>query len=284
MRNQCSTPGITPRFYPLLHERQRMKSDLVIIDPQVDFCDPNGALYVTGADADNVRLAEVIHERGRGLNDIHVTLDSHHRLDVAHPMMWRDSEGNPPNPFTAISEDDLDAGTWAPFNPGLTPRMRAYLKALKAGNRYGLTVWPEHCLIGHPGWCVDPVLLAALDEWEELPAQVDYVTKGSNRWTEHYSAVQADVPDPDDPGTQLNIPFIETLAIPDIIWIAGQALDYCLANTLRDIANNFGEENIKKIHLITDATSAIDVAAGDVFIQEMVARGMKTVICDQVLA
>jgi hypothetical protein len=30
------------------------------------------------------------------------------------------------------------------------------------------------------------------------------VTKGENPWTEHYSAVQAEVPDDDDPRTQLN--------------------------------------------------------------------------------
>ena len=32
---------------------------------------------------------------------------------------------------------------------------------------------------------------------------------GANPWTEHYSAVQADVPDPQDPATQLNRALVE---------------------------------------------------------------------------
>ncbi len=260
-----------------------MRVELLVIDPQVDFCTPNGALFVEGADADCDRLAEVIRDRGDGLNDIHVTLDSHHRLDIAHPTMWRDSNGNPPDPFTAISVDDVANGTWRAFNPGYQDRVLSYVQALKAGGRYGLVVWPEHCLIYHSGSNVEPFMCEALDGWEDLPAQVHKVTKGSNMWTEHYSAAQADVPDPDDPGTQLNVDFIETLAAVDVLYIAGQALDYCVANTVRDIANNFGDENIQKMHLITDATSAIVPADGEAFVTEMVARGMKTVTCNEVL-
>jgi len=72
---------------------------------------------------------------------------------------------------------------------------------------------------------------------------VDYVTKGSNFWTEHYSAVQADVPDTEDPGTMLNTNLIELLEETDVLALSGQALSHCVANTVIDIANNFGEEN-----------------------------------------
>jgi len=34
--------------------------DLLIIDPQVDFCDPSGALYVPGAEKDMERLSEMV--------------------------------------------------------------------------------------------------------------------------------------------------------------------------------------------------------------------------------
>jgi hypothetical protein len=44
------------------------------------------------------------------------------------------------------------------------------------------------------------------------------VTKGSNMFTEHY-AVFADVPDPKDPSTQLNTPFIEEA---DVIIFSGE--------------------------------------------------------------
>ena len=61
---------------------------LLIIDPQHDFCDKSGALFVQGADEDmKVRLPKMITRLGAKLDDIHVTLDCHHLIDVAHPIM-----------------------------------------------------------------------------------------------------------------------------------------------------------------------------------------------------
>ena len=80
---------------------------------------------------------------------------------------------------------------------------------------------------------------AALTEWESRFAFVDYVTKGSNILTEHYSAVQADVPDPSDASTQINTRLIQTLENADLVAIAGEARTHCLANTVRDIADGF---------------------------------------------
>jgi nicotinamidase-related amidase len=103
------------------------------------------------------------------------------------------------------------------------------------------------------------------------------VTKGSNLWTEHYSAVQADVPDPEDPDTQLNMRLIETLQEADEIILAGEARSHCLANTVLDIANNFGEENIKKMVLLEDGTSDVPgfENLGEDFVKEMKGRGMR---------
>jgi hypothetical protein len=85
------------------------KADLVIIDPQNDFMDiiagtgdpsgwllPSGekfrsTLPVPGAHSDMERVAGLIKRVGNRLNDIHVTLDSHRVIDVAHPGFWRDS-------------------------------------------------------------------------------------------------------------------------------------------------------------------------------------------------
>jgi nicotinamidase-related amidase len=40
------------------------KLHLLIIDPQRDFCDPNGTLAVPGADADMKRLSDMINRIG----------------------------------------------------------------------------------------------------------------------------------------------------------------------------------------------------------------------------
>lgn len=262
---------------------KKQRVELLIIDPQNDFCDPKGALFVTGADKDSLRLAKMIERLRDSIYDIHVTLDSHHLVDVAHPIFLVDEKGNHPGIFTIILESDVMSGKWRTTNPAFMKRFIDYIKELTKNGRYPLCVWPPHCLIGSWGHNVIPVIYEQLIKWEEGFAMVDYVTKGSNIWTEHYSAVQAEVPDPSDPGTMLNTRLVQTLQDADVILLTGQALSHSVANTVRDIANNFGEENIKKMILLIDTTSPVADLPGsnmfknmsDDFVNEMTSRGMK---------
>lgn len=257
-----------------------MRIELLIIDPQNDFCNPNGSLFVPGANEDMERLAAMVNRIGSKLFDIHVTLDTHHLVDIAHPIFWTNSEGKHPDPFTIISADEVSNGAWRTTNPAMQSRAGEYVKQLADNKRYPLCIWPPHCLVGSWGYGVFPHLYKELLKWEESFAMVDFVTKGSNFWTEHYSAVQADVPDPEDPDTQLNLKeggLIDTLQKADMILLSGEARSHCLANTVRDIANNFGEANVEKMHLLTDATSDVPgfESMGEDFVSEMKNRGMK---------
>jgi nicotinamidase-related amidase len=107
---------------------------------------------------------------------------------------------------------------------------------------------------------------------------VDYVTKGSNLWTEHYSAVQADVPDPSDPSTQLNTGLIQTLEQADVLIMAGEASSHCVANSIRDISRDFGEDMMKKCVLLLDCMSPVPgfEQLADDFFADMTAKGMNT--------
>ncbi len=259
---------------------------LLIIDPQRDFTDPNGSLFVTGADKDMERLARMVTRLSPKLSDIHVTLDSHRKVDISHPMWWKNaSSGARPDPFTMITADDMRSGLWTTYNPSFRGRTLEYLDELAKRKRYAHVVWPEHCLIGDEGHNVSPVLAGAIHEWEERFALADFVTKGSNIWTEHFSAVMAEVPDPEDPSTQLNTDLITTLEEADIILLAGEARSHCLANSVSDIVANFSDPRyVEKLVLLTDATS--DVAdppgttlfsdLGNAFLRDMTAAGMKT--------
>ncbi|MEE4260373.1 MAG: hypothetical protein V2I62_11465 [Bacteroidales bacterium] len=259
-----------------------MQIELLIIDPQYDFCNPNGSLFVPGAEEDMPRLAKMVTRLKKKIDDIHVTLDSHHLVDIAHPIFWLKSDGTHPIPFenglpTIITVEDIDNGLYRTTYPPHQARATEYVKALAANGRYPLCIWPPHCLIGSIGATIVPELFEALLDWENEFAMVDKVTKGSNFWSEHYSAVQADVPDPEDPSTQLNWGLIETLEKSDVILLAGEARSHCLANTVTDIADNFGEENIKKMVLLEDATSDVGGCEdmGKDFVKKMVARGMQ---------
>ncbi len=261
-----------------------MKVHLVIIDPQNDFMDsPGSALPVSGANEDMRRLAAMIERVGHKLDDIHVTLDSHRVIDVGHPGMWRDQDGNLPGPFTIISADDIKNGIWTPRNPNFRARMLEYARALEVQGNYPLMVWPEHCLIGTPGHNVQADLMAVLQRWERTEyANVDFVTKGTNTFTEHYGALQAEVVDATDPSTSLNTAFLDVLANADIVAVAGEALSHCVKSTVTQIAQHIGPDQLKKFYVLTDCTSSVSQvgngpdfpAIGQAFLKEMEAKGM----------
>jgi nicotinamidase-related amidase len=267
--------------------RNKPRLELLIIDPQNSFCHPTeGELYVPGAEKDMKRLAALIDRLLDDIADIHVTLDTHHELDVAHPIFWLNNKGEHPEPFTLISEQDVIEGVWTPFNPKLScspygtllDRMIDYVTKLKENDRYQLTIWPPHCRIGTIGHGVVEPLQGALRKWElRRYAMVDYVTKGSNVFTEHYSGVEADVPDSEDPTTHLNTRLIQTLENADIIVFSGEASTHCVANTIRDIVKNFGEDTLKKCVLLEDAMSPVPGFEhfADDFFREMKEKGMQ---------
>jgi nicotinamidase-related amidase len=225
------------------------------------------------------RLAGLVGRMEKKIWDIHCTLDTHHYFDISHPVFWRDLNGNNPNPFTIITRQDVENGKWRATHPKFQQYVLDYVAQLEANKRYPLCIWPPHCLIGTQGHGVIPVLADALLNWEKHQiAMVDYVTKGSNFKTEHYSAVQADVPDPSDPSTMLNLRLIKTLEDADVILLAGEALSHCLKFTVEDIAGTFDEKHIRKMVLLTDCASPVPgfEQQGRDFVTNMVARGMQT--------
>ncbi len=281
---------------------KKRRIELVIIDPQNDFMDirarsrenpaytaPDGtgfrsALPVTGAWEDAQRLAKLIGRLGARIADIHITLDTHQQLDIAHPMMWLNSQGENPPPFTVISAEQLRDGNWRAFNPAYQQRVQDYLDKLEANGRYPLTIWNPHCLVGTWGHNVAEPIMKAVMAWErERMRRADFVTKGHNPWTEHYSGVMADVPDPEDATTQLNVGLIEILKKADVVLLSGQALDFCVANTVRDIAANFGDENVKKMVLLEDTSSPVLGYDGEArrFLDEMRSQGMQFVKAEE---
>ena len=253
---------------------------LLVIDPQNDFCSPTGSLYVTGADKDMDRVAAMIDRLGGKLDDIHVTLDSHHNMDVAHPMYWKNSKGEHPNPFTLISVKDVESGTWIPTVASLYKRSLEYVKELEKKAKYVLCIWPPHCLIGSLGHNVFPSVFEAISKWEKKNVGiVNYVTKGSNFYTEHYSAIAAEVVDPSDPSTQINSSLISTLENDcDMLLIAGEAQSHCVRSTVNDIIKNFSDPKVaQKIVLLTDGMSSVTgfEKFGNDFIDEAKAAGVQ---------
>lgn len=215
-----------------------MSTALLIIDPQNDFCDPEGSLYVPGAEHDMCRLADMIRRLGDQISEIVVSLDSHSRVDIAHPLWWSNPEGDVPDPFTQIRSGDLLAGRWTTRDPLVYEHTLNYLLQLEAKGRYTHTVWPEHCLIGTPGHNVFPELLDALMEWEAVTlSQVTYITKGESPLTEHFSAVKAEIGD-----QQINPDIGRLFQRHDRVLLAGEASTHCWRFTVEDMGTLYGDQ------------------------------------------
>jgi nicotinamidase/pyrazinamidase len=277
------------------------KIQLLIIDPQNDFCDlpeayrpvdpTTGAaarpsLPVAGAHADMQRLARLIQQGAAGITDVTVTLDSHHRLDIAHPTFWQAGTGGAVAPFTPITAAQVRAGAFRPRDPQALPRTLAYLDELEARGRYTLMVWSVHCEIGSWGHNVHADVRAAYNAWEESRlGTVQKVAKGSNPWTEHYSAIQAEVPDPADPGTQLNRPLLERLGQADLILVAGEASSHCVKATIEDVVQHLPGGRPERVLLLADCMSPVAgfQAQHEAFFAAMQARGVQRTTSEAVL-
>ena len=260
-------------------------TQLLLIDPQNDFCDlpahlcPVGctpSLPVAGAHADLQRVARWLQAQAASIDHITVTLDAHQTFDIAHPDFWEDSDGQPVSPFTPISAAQVQAGVFRPRLATHLPRTLAYLQALEAGGRYTLMVWPVHCEIGSWGQGMHAEVLTACRQWQQLRQRaVLHVFKGSHPWTEHYSALQAEVPDTQVPETLLNQRLLQTLLQAQRLVVAGQASSHCVRATVEHLLEHAPTGFAQRLVLLTDGMSPVHgfAAQHDAFLQRMQAAG-----------
>lgn len=268
-------------------------TQLLVIDPQNDFCDlpaawwpaalpgrpaaTGPALPVAGAHADMQRLAGWINRHAAQLDGITVTLDSHQAYDVAHPAFWQQRDGSAVAPFTPITAAQVRSGDFMPRDAAALPRVLHYLDALEAEGRYTLMVWPLHCEIGSWGHGVHADVLDACRRWQAAQQRaVHHVFKGMNPWSEHYSAIRAEVPDPHDPGTGLNRALLTHLAAFDTVVIAGEASSHCVRATVEHIVQHRGMTPDRLV-LLTDCMSPVTgfEAAHDGLVQQMRDLGVR---------
>ena len=253
-----------------------MSISLLLIDPQNDFSSPEGTLYVPGAKEDCLRLSSFINKNTDKISNIHITLDSHPNYHIAHPFFWVDSTGKNPEPYTVITYQDFLDKKFMPVDSTLKRKVEDYLLSLENRGKYNLTIWPPHCLTATWGFCVESNVWNAVHGWElrNVGKNVDFIKKTANPLTEHYSAIQAEVPDPSDPSTRTNFVLIDKLKETDRIVVAGEALSHCVANTLRDLVVYLPTY---KITVLTDCTSCVSgfEDVGNDFMNEFRTKGMQ---------
>jgi nicotinamidase-related amidase len=231
------------------------RTALLLIDAQYDFCNPKGALYVPGAEADVERIARLLALDGDKIDSIFVTLDTHKVLDIAHPLFWEDSNGNTVAPFTLITSANVKAGKWTPRYE--RDYVLKYLETLETEGEFKHFIWPEHCLVGSLGASLDDTIMSALLAWTHRTGR-DYkaVIKGTNPLTEHFGVFRAQVPVTGAPETELDQPFLNDLAAFDQILVAGEARSHCVATSINQILK-YAPELVPKVVILSDCMSDV---------------------------
>lgn len=266
--------------------------DMFLIDAQNDFCcsgnEPDnwptpfggkrqGALFVQTADIEAVSVSVLIKRlrdkslpNGHKITNLHPTIDSHPRKHCSLNVSWKKRDGSTPAPFTIVSHADVVNQEYMPRFPGamwdgkMIPSYKwalNYTEKLDQKGRNKLCLWPVHCQIGTWGQNFYHPIQEAFDDWcDATDGYINYVTKGDWPWTEHYSGLEADVPDPKVLKTQINTEVIKSAEQADIILWAGWAGSHCLRQTALDAVNFFGNgenEFIKKSVFFEDACAAV---------------------------
>jgi nicotinamidase-related amidase len=253
---------------------------LVAVDVQNTFCVPGFELFVggrsgTAAVEDNRRLCEFIYRNLGAITRIVPTLDTHTPLQIFHALFLVDDEGRHPDAFTLVSAADVERGVWKAdpaaaqelgFDPDyLEQHLHHYTRALAAGGKYDLTVWPYHALLGGIGHAlVSAVEEAVFFHSIARRTQPDFQVKGNEPLTEHYSLLGPEVTE-DHEGRRIgsrNEPLIEQLLDFDAVLIAGQAKSHCVAWTIDDLLTGIAARDrslAEKVYLLEDCTSPIVV-------------------------
>jgi nicotinamidase-related amidase len=258
----------------------RFKTLLLLVDVQNTFCIPDFELFVggrtgRGAVDDNRRLCEFIYKNLARITRVAVTMDTHFAMQIFHPIMLVDQDGRHPQPYTLVTYADVSQGSWR-FNPavadmlGIDPEfgqqhLEHYTRQLKDREKFDLTIWPYHSMLGGIGHS----LVSSVEEalfFHSLArySQPEIEIKGKNPLTEHYSAVGPEVQTGPD-GVQLaekSDKLLTMIEQYDLTIIAGQAKSHCVAWTVSDLLDGIrtrNEDLAQKVYLLEDCSSPVVV-------------------------
>jgi nicotinamidase-related amidase len=246
---------------------------LSVIDCQVDFVHPEGALPVPGAVADTDRLCRFMYENVGRISHVLGSLDSHFLYQPFHRFNWIAGtkpttrpngvvyqQNEHPDPFTIITAKDVRDDVWRPVRHPV--KMQQYLDKLEQQSKKNLCIWPIHCILGTPGHAFDPAFAEALMFHSSARSnQYDATTKGMSALSENYGVLQAEVEFPEDPQTRLNTRVLAKWEEADRVYFAGQAKSHCVIETLNQVVALFQHQGknhlLEKLHVLQDCMSSV---------------------------
>jgi nicotinamidase-related amidase len=261
-------------------DEDEFKIALIGVDIQNTFCLPDFELYVgrsseNGPIGDTCRMVEFIYRNLANITDITATLDTHQAMQIFHAIFLVNNEGRHPGPLTVVTADDVRKGLWK-FNPAIAPslgidpdygqkHLQHYVDDLEDKEKFALTIWPYHSMLGGIGHALVSIFEEALFFYTVARMrQVDMTIKARNPLTEHYSVIGPEVLE-DHTGAQLGHKadkFIQKVENYDAVIIGGQAKSHCVAWTIDDLLRQIRQRDgslASKVYLLEDCTSPVAV-------------------------
>ncbi len=241
------------------------KIAVVLVDYQHDFVDPTGTLYVPGSQQDVARFLTWFYANAHRITSIYASLDTHLPFQIFYSSWWKNPHtGEHPQPFTPITVDDVTNMRWVPI---IQPDWSIhYVQQLQEQARKDLMIWPYHTMEGTLGhMLVSPISEAIAWHSAARNTQPTYVVKGRTIRTEYYGIFGAEVPDPEDPDSTLNVTLLDAVMKHDKVYVAGEAKSHCVLETERQVLGRFEKqpEFLKKLHFLKDCTSSVQHPAID---------------------
>lgn len=250
---------------PTTSHNDKEKLMLLIVDAQIDFCYPDGNLYVPGSLDDVRRLISFIYKNLNQITDITASMDTHYPYQIFYPTWWKGRDGKNPPPYTMITYADIRNGTWTPL---IDPVWSVdYVKKLESLAKKNLMIWPYHVMKGTDGNDLVPALYEAIAYHSAARTnQPTFLTKGTVPQVEHYGIFRAEVEYPKDVNSLLNTQILNKIAAHDLIYVAGEAKSHCVLETMKQLVEYFGTyqpDAIKKIRFLMDCTSSVQAPGVD---------------------
>jgi nicotinamidase/pyrazinamidase len=241
------------------------KIAVILVDYQHDFVDPTGTLFVPGSQQDVARFLTWFYANAHRISSIYASLDTHLPFQIFYSSWWKNPRtGEHPQPFTTITVDDVTSMKWVPvIQPSWSVR---YVHQLQQKARKDLMIWPYHTMEGTLGhMLVAPISEAIAWHSAARNTQPTYVVKGRTIRTEYYGIFGAEIPDPEDPESGLNVTLLDAVMKHDRVYVAGEAKSHCVLETERQLVGRFGNqpEMLKRLHFLKDCTSSVQHPAID---------------------
>ncbi len=235
---------------------------VVLVDDQYDFVDPTGTLSVPGAQDDIARFLAWFYMNADKITSVYASLDTHLPLQIFYPTWWKHSRtGEHPEPLTILTEEDVMKEVWVPIFPDEQDWSINYVHLLKQKAKKDLMIWPYHTMEGTLGHMLNAPISEAI-AWHSAArkTQPTYIVKGRTRRTEYYGIFAAEVFDPQDASSALNVPLLEAIMNHDRVYIAGEAKSHCVLESTRQLVDHFANqpELLGRLNILKDCTSSVE--------------------------